>query len=241
MAAMTYFGHLNELRKHLWFSVGMLLVGFTVSLIFFNDIIAVLTAPLVAAADQTGGELYLTTIYESLLARIKVSLVSGLVFTLPLHISNLLFFIFPALTSREKRIASVVVFAGFALVVFSVYYGYLYLIPYSIRFLTGGDIVAEGTSFLLGFTKNVFYIVQIFVALIVIFQLPLLMILLISLKVITVRAAFQGGRYVVVGAFILSAVLTPPDIVSQVMTALPLIFLYYMGLLVARVFRVGER
>ena len=176
-----------------------------------------------------------------MLARIKVSLVSGLVFTLPVHISNLLFFIFPALSSREKRVASVVVFAGFALVVFSLYYGYLYLIPYSVQFLTTGGIVAEGTSFLLGFTKNVFYIVQIFVALIVIFQLPLLMFLLISLRVITVSAALKGGRYVVVGAFILSAILTPPDIVSQVMTALPLILLYYLVLLVARVFRMGEK
>ncbi len=241
MAAMTYFGHLNVLRKHLWFSVVVLLIGFSVSLIFFNDIIAVLTAPLAAVAEQTGEELYLTTIYESLLTRIRVSLVTGLVFTLPAHISNLLFFIFPALTSREKRIAAAVVVAGFVLVVFSLYYGYLYLIPFSIRFLTSGDIVAEGTSFLLGFTKNVMYIIQIFVALIVIFQLPLVMILLISLRVITVSAAFKGGRYVVVGAFVLSAILTPPDMVSQVMTALPLILLYYVGLLVARVFVRGAR
>jgi sec-independent protein translocase protein TatC len=75
----------------------------------------------------------------------------------------------------------------------------------------------------------------------VIFQLPLLLILLISLKVVSVESAFKYGRVVIVAAFILSAVLTPPDIVSQIMTALPLIFLYYTALLAAKIFRLGER
>lgn len=238
---MTFFEHLNTLRRHLWLSVLVALAGFVVCLFFFEYLIGILTAPLAAASGVTGGELYLTTVYEGFLARIKISLIAGVVLTLPFHISNALVFIFPALTAREKRILTVVVIAGFILIVGSLYYGYTFLIPFSVQFLTGERIITEGASFLLGFTRNIFYIVQVFAAMIVIFQLPLLMILLISLRIVSVKSALRGGRYVVVAAFILSAVLTPPDIVSQVMTALPLIVLYYLGLLAAGIFRLGER
>jgi sec-independent protein translocase protein TatC len=238
---MTFFDHLNTLRKHLWFSVVVVLLGFGVSMYFYDQLVAILTSPLAASAGNTGGELYLTTVYEGFLARIKISFIAGFVLTLPLHINNLLVFIFPALTSREKRIASIVVFSGFFLIVLSLYYGYRFLIPISIRFLTGSSFIVEGTSYLLGFTRNIFYIVQFFAAVIVIFQLPLLMILLISLNLISVQSAFKGGRYVIVAAMVLSAILTPPDGVSQVMTALPLVFLYYLALLVARIFRLGVR
>ena len=238
---MTFFDHLTTLRRHLWFSVAIALAGFVVSLFFFEYLIEMLTAPLAAAAEVTGGELYLTTVYEGFLARIRISLIAGVVLTLPFHISNALIFIFPALTSREKRIITVVVLAGFVLIVGSLYYGYTFLIPFSVQFLTGERVITEGASFLLGFTRNVFYIVQVFAAVIVIFQLPLLMILLISLRIVSVKSALRGGRYVVLAAFILSAILTPPDVVSQVMTALPLIALYYIGLLAAGIFRLGER
>jgi sec-independent protein translocase protein TatC len=238
---MTFFDHLNSLRRHLWISVAAALAGFAVSLFFFDDLIGILTAPLSAAAESTGGQLYLTTVYEGFLARIKISLIAGIVLTLPVHIYNALVFVFPALTPREKRIVSIVVISGFIFIVASLYYGYIFLIPFSVKFLTGDRIITEGASFLLGFTKNIFYIVQVFTALIVIFQLPLLMLLLISLRIVSVKTAFRGGRYIIVAAFILSAVLTPPDIVSQIMTALPLIFLYYIGLLTAGLFRLGER
>lgn len=200
---------------------------------FYEQLVGILTSPLAASAGDTGGALYLTTVYEGFLARIKISLIAGFVHTLPLHINNLLVVIFPALTSREKRIASIVVFSGFVLTVLSLYYGY--------RFLTGSSFVVEGTSYLLGFTRNIFYIVQFFTAVIMIFQLPLLMIPLISLNLISVKSAFKGGRYVIVAAMVLSAILTPPDVVSQVMITLPLVLLYYLGLLVARIFRLGGR
>jgi len=239
--SMTFFDHLDTLRRHLWFSAVVALLGFAGSMVVFDNLIEILTAPLAAAADVTGGELYLTTVYEGFLARIKISLVAGLVLTLPIHIPNALFFIFPALSSREKRIVVIAVVVGFLLIAGSLYYGYTVLIPFSVQFLTGERIITEGASFLLGFTKNIFYIVQLLAAVIVIFQLPLVMVLLISLEVVSVRSALRGGRYVAVAAFIVSAVLTPPDVVSQVMTALPLILLYYVGVLAAGLFRLGGR
>ena len=237
---MTFFEHLNTLRKHLWVSVILFLIGFGLSIYFYDIIIEALTVPLEAAAEQTGSQLYLTTVYEGFLARIKISLISGLVITLPFHIINLLTFIFPALTIKEKRITTVTLVCGFILILLSLYYGYKFLIPFSIRFLTGSSFMIKDTSFLLGFTTNAFYLIQFFAAVIVVFQLPLILILLIILKIISVRTAFTNGRYVVVASFILSAVLTPPDIVSQIMTALPLILLYYLALATAKVFRLGE-
>jgi sec-independent protein translocase protein TatC len=237
---MTFFEHLDSLRKQLWLSVIILLLGFGISLYFYNIIIELLTAPLKAAVEYTGSRLYLTTVYEGFMARIKIALISGLVLTLPLHLINLLTFIFPALTSRERKITAGVLTAGFVISILSLYYGYRYLIPFSINFLTGTGFSVGGTSFLLGFTKNIFYLIQFFTAVVIIFQLPLILILLISLRVITISSAFKSGRYIIVAAFILSAILTPPDIVSQIMTALPLILLYYLSLMIAKILRLGE-
>jgi sec-independent protein translocase protein TatC len=235
---MTFFDHLNTLRRHLWFSVIIFILGFGLSLYLYKNIINLLTAPLESTESSS---LYMTTVYEGFLARIRVSLIAGFIITMPVHIINLLIFIFPALRPKEKRTIIAIVLIGFVLTMISLYYAYSFLIPFSIQFLTGSSFMVKGTSFLLSFTKNVFYLVQFFAAVVVIFQLPLLLILLISLKVVSVESAFKYGRFVIVAAFILSAILTPPDIVSQIMTALPLIFLYYTALLAAKIFRLGER
>lgn len=236
---MTFFDHLNTLRRHLWFSVIVFLAGFGFSVYFFDFFINLLMHPLDSAAATTGGRLYMTAVYEGFLTRLKVSMITGLILSLPVHTVNFLLFLFPALTRKEKKLVSIVITAGFILIIISLYYGYRFLIPFSIGFLTGEGFMIEGTAFLLGFTKNIFYLIQFFMALVVIFQLPLLMILLISLKLVSVSSAFKNGRYVIVAAFVLSAVLTPPDVISQVMTALPLIFLYYLALLTAKILRLG--
>ena len=197
--------------------------------------------PLKSSLSGTDSRLYLTAVYEGLLTKIRIAFNAGIFLTLPVHIINLLMFLFPAFTSREKKLAAFAVFSGFLLTAAALVYGYKYLIPLSITFMTGSRMVTEGTFFLLKFTDNIFYLIQFVTALVVIFQLPVLVILLAGLNIISVKSAFLSGRYVILAAFILSAVLTPPDYVSQIMTALPLILLYYLSLLTAWIIYPGRR
>ena len=238
---MTFFEHANILRKHLWFSVIIIIIGFTVSLVFYDHLITILITPLKSASTDFDSRLYLTTVYEGLMARIRISLTAGIFLTLPVHIINFMIFLFPALTVKEKKTAASVIASGFILTLVSLIYSFRYLVPFSIAYMTGSGMVTEGTSFLLGFTGNIFYLIQFITAVVVIFQIPLIVFLLISLKIISVKSAFTSGRYMILSAFVLSAVLTPPDYVSQIMTAVPLIFLYYLSLLIAKLLHLGAR
>ena len=238
---MTFFDHVNVLRKHLWFSVIVTVLGFAFSLFIYDYLIRILLIPLKASLPGTEGRFYLTTVYEGLMTKFRIAFNTGIFITFPLHIINLLVFLFPALSSGEKRIASLSVVSGFLLTAAGLVYGYRYLIPLSVTFMTGSSIVTEGTSFLLRFSDNIFYLIQFVTAVIVIFQLPILIILLTGLNILSVRSAFRAGRLIILFSFILSAVLTPPDYVSQIMTALPLILLYYLSLLTAWIIFPGRR
>ena len=238
---MTFFEHADILRKHLWFSVIIILIGFTVSLVFYDRLISVILMPLKSASTGFDSRLYLTTVYEGLMTRIRISFTAGIFLTLPVHVLNFMIFLFPALTVKEKKTAAAVIITGFILTLVSLTYSFRYLVPFSIAYMTGSRMVTEGTSFLLGFTGNIFYLIQFITAVVVIFQIPLIVFLLISLKIISVKSAFLSGRYMILSAFVLSAVLTPPDYVSQIMTAIPLIFLYYLSLLIAKLLHLGVR
>ena len=238
---MTFFDHVNVLRKHLWASVSVIILGFALSFIFYDYLIEILLIPLESSLSGADSRLYITAVYEGILTKFRISFSAGIFLTLPFHIINFLLFLIPALTRREKKIAAASILSVFILTVAALVYGYRYLIPLSIAFMTGSSIVTEGTFFLLRFSDNIFYLIQFITALVVVFQLPLLVILLTGLNIMSVKSAFRSGKYMILAAFILSAILTPPDYVSQVMTALPLILLYYLSLLTAWIIYPGRR
>lgn len=239
---MTFLEHLSELRRRLIYSLLAILAGGVACFILYDPIVEFLEAPLKAVAGP-GNEafLFVGTVFEAFMAKFKVSLYAGFAATLPFHLFNAAAFVFPGLSPGERRVVAWSLAASAALIAAGFYFGYYRLIPAMIEVLTSPAFLPGRVDFLLGFERNVFLVIGFIAAVLAAFQLPLLLLALLALNVLSRRSVLKASRYVVVGIFILAAIITPsPDMISQLMLAVPLIALYFLAILAAKVLRLGE-
>lgn len=239
---MPFVEHLRELRGRLIVSMVVILCAAVVSYIFFDHIVEFLSRPFrgieaLAIQDEI---LFVNSIFEGFLVRLKVSVLAGVVLSLPLHVFNIIGFVLPGLTPGERRVILTSLVASFCLIVASFYYGYFSVIPISIGFLSGAGFVPENVGLLLNYGQNIFVIFQFLMITVILFQVPIVLELLLIMNVLSRKALLSASRFIVVGIFVLSAIVTPPDFVSQISLALPLVGLFFLTILVARVFRFGE-
>ena len=224
--------HLAELRRRVLYSVLALLVGSAVAFVFFREIIELLVLP-ARDLETGGGELVFTEVTELLTTSIKVSMVGGFILALPVILYHVVMFVAPGLTGREKRYLLGFLPAAFAAFVGGVAFGYFVLTPPALHFLlTFGDGVA--TPFI-----RISNIVNLMVRLLfwmgLAFETPLVMYLLAQLGVVNARTLSRFRRFWVVVAFLLGAIITPTfDPVNQALVAVPLLVLYELGVLLAR-------
>lgn len=238
---MPLLSHLNELRRCLVISGIALFAGFITALLLYDFIMDFLFAPLLQLTTSSDGEvLFINTIAEGFLVRLKISALAGFVLSLPVHVFNILRFIFPGLLKKEKQIISAALISSFILITGSFYYSYYTIIPVSIAFLTGKGFIPENTGMLLSLSGNIFYILQFMLMAVIVFQLPIVLEMLMILNIVKRNTLFKLGKYLVVVFFILSALISPPDFVSQVGLALPMTALFYLTILVAKIFKFGE-
>lgn len=239
---MSFLDHLRELRRRIIVSMIAVLCTAVVSYIFFDYLVAFLFQPFREIDTLASREeiLFMNTIFEGFLVRLKVAIVAGVVFSLPLHVFNALRFVLPGLTAREKRIILVSLVASFCLIVLSFYYGYFTVIPISIGFLSSSGFIPADVGILLNYGRNIFIIFQFLLITVILFQLPIILEILMIMNVLSRRALLKASRFIVVAIFILSAILTPPDFVSQISLALPLVGLFFLTILIARIFNFGK-
>jgi len=240
--SMPLLDHLRELRMRLIVSVIGLTCTTVVAFILYDYIIEFLYNPFTVLKGDMPDKnvLFVNTIFEGFIIKIKVSVLAGLIFSLPLHLYNIVKFIFPGLTSKEKKVIIISLISSFFLIGFSAYYSYYKIIPISIRFLTNQGFIPENVGLLLNFGRNIFYIFQFIFATLIVFQIPILLEVLMVMDIVQRKTLLKIAKFVVIGIFVLSAALTPPDPVSQISVALPLILLYFITILIAKVFRFGE-
>ncbi|UCF97992.1 MAG: twin-arginine translocase subunit TatC [Spirochaetaceae bacterium] len=241
-AEMSFLDHLRELRKRIIVSMIAILCAAIVSYIFFEYIVSFLFNPFreIEALSIRDEILFINTIFEGFLVRLKVAILSGIVFSLPVHVFNLIRFVLPGLTGKEKKVILISLIVSFCLIVFSFYYGYFKVIPISIGFLSSSGFVPEDVGLLLNYGKNIFVIFQFLMITVILFQLPIILEILMIMNVLSRKALLKASRFIVVGIFVLSAIVTPPDFVSQVSLALPLVGLFFLTILVARIFNFGK-
>ena len=238
---MTFWGHLKELRKRLLISALGVLIGSIIAFIFFQFIIGALFRPFEGIdAARSQGQLFINTIFEGFVTKLKLSILTGLVISFPVHLFNAICFIFPGLRRREKRITIIGLSVSFVLIVFSFYYSYSKIVPISVRFLTSKNFIPDQVGLLLNYSKNIFYVVQFLFITLVVFQVPIVLEILMITNVITRKKLLKSSRYIMIGIVGLSALLTPPDFISQVSLATPLIVLFFLTILVAKIFKFGE-
>jgi sec-independent protein translocase protein TatC len=226
--------HLEELRKRLLVSVVVTVITTAVAFVFYKQIIRLLLRPadLEAAADGGPGLVFIE-VTEMVAVTMKVSLVSGLVLAFPIVLYQVIMFVAPGLTSREKRYlfafmpAVVLAFAA------GVSFGYFVLIPPAISFLVGWGSDIATPMIRIGNYVNVMVMLLFWMG--VVFETPIVMFLLAKLGIVSWRGFARWRKYWVVVAFILGALITPTfDPMNQSLVAVPLIVLYELGIWLAR-------
>ena len=226
--------HLEELRKRLLVSVVVTVITTAVAFVFYKQIIRLLLRPadLEAAADGGPGLVFIE-VTEMVAVTMKVSLVSGLVLAFPIVLYQVIMFVAPGLTSREKRYlfafmpAVVLAFAA------GVSFGYFILIPPAISFLVGWGSDIATPMIRIGNYVNVMVMLLFWMG--VVFETPIVMFLLAKLGIVSWRGFARWRKYWVVVAFILGALITPTfDPMNQSLVAVPLIVLYELGIWLAR-------
>ena len=239
---MSFVDHLRELRRRIIVSMIAILCASVVSYIFFDYIVAFLFEPFreIESLSIRDEILFINTIFEGFLVRLKVAILAGIVFSLPIHVFNIIKFVLPGLTAGEKKVIIISLIVSFCLIVFSFYYGYFNVIPISIGFLSSSGFIPDDVGLLLNYGKNIFVIFQFLMITVILFQLPIILEILMIMNVLNRRALLKASRFIVVGIFVLSAIVTPPDFISQVSIALPLIGLFFLTILIARVFNFGK-
>ena len=233
--------HLEELRKRLAISVIVLVATTVVSFVFYKQIIRLLLRP----ADDFGpaivGEsgLVFVEITEMLAATLKVSMMAGFMLAFPVILYQVIMFVAPGLTPKERRYLLTFLPGVMLAFVAGVAFGYFVLIPPALNFLlTWGDDIATP---LIRIGNYVNVVVMLLFWMGVVFETPVVMFILAKLRIVSWRGFARWRRHWVVVAFILGALITPTfDPINQSLVALPLIVLYELGIWLARLVARGR-
>lgn len=222
--------HLLELRRRLLWAMGALALCFALCLYFARPIFAFLVQPLVRAGQ---GKIIYTQIFEAFFVEIKVAFFAALMLAFPVIANQLWQFVAPGLYKQEKRALLPFLLATPALFLLGAALAYYVAVPVALHFLLGfqGDLGGIQQEALPAVGNYLSFIMQFLFGFGLAFLLPVLLMLLERAGIVT-RAQLKGARrYAIVGAFAIAAVLTPPDIGSQLLLAIPLVILYELALI----------
>ena len=229
----SFMSHLIELRTRLLRAVVAVLVVFVVLFIYpgASIIYDLLAAPMLASLPE-GTRMIATGVITPFMVPVKVTMMAAFVISLPIVLYQAWAFVAPGLYKHEQRLAlplivssSLLFMAGMAFCYFVVFKSvFSFIASFAPQSITPAPDIEAYLSF----------VMTMFLAFGVTFEVPVAVVLLVRMGIVTVQKLKDIRGYVVVGAFVIAAVVTPPDVVSQFMLAVPLCVLYEVGLLVAR-------
>jgi sec-independent protein translocase protein TatC len=227
---MPLLDHLIELRSRLLWSFLALAVAFGVCFYFAKPIFAVLVQPLLAAGQ---GKIIYTDIFEAFFVEVKVAFFSATMVAFPVFATQLWRFVAPGLYRNEKR--AFLPFLAMTPILFGMGASMAYFVamPVALSFLLGfqGDVGGVTQEALPGVGNYLSFVTTFIFGFGVAFLLPVLLMLLERAGIVTREQLIGGRRYAIVGAFAIAAVLTPPDVVSQLLLAIPLCLLYEFAII----------
>ena len=238
---MTVLDHINELRRRLLVSISAFLVCAVVALVFYKNLIGLFTTQFESLQNGLGAKLFANSIAEGFLVQLKTAGMFGLIFSLPVHVVNLVQFIFPAMDAKYHKVVVAGLVCSFFLAAFGAYIAYFRIIPFSIQFLTNQVFIPNQVGVLLNFQQSIDYVLSFLLWTIITFQAPIVLEILMAFGVLKRKALIHASRYAIVGIVTLAAIVTPSvDPVSQLSIAAPLVVLYFLAILVAKVFGWGK-
>ena len=226
--------HLLELRRRLMWTIGGLLLCFLALMPFAQQLYTFVAQPLMATLPA-GTSMIATDVIAPFFVPVKVTLMAAFLLSLPHTLYQVWAFIAPALYQNEKRLVLPLVLSSVLLFFAGMAFAYFLVFPLIFKFLAG--VTPVGVNMATDIDKYLSFILGMFVAFGATFEVPVVVVLLNRMGVVSLAQLRQARPYVIVGAFVLAAVITPPDVISQVLLAVPLIILYEAGLWFCRFIR----
>lgn len=227
----TLIEHLVELRTRIIRASLAVLVVFVVLFPWARDWYALLAEPMIAALPQ-GGQMIATDVVGVFLVPVKVTLMLAFLIALPVVLWQAWAFIAPGLYQHEKSLVVPLMVASLAL--FATGMGFAYFVVFPSVFTFMAAIAPDGVAWMTDIDKYLSFVLTTFLAFGITFEVPVVVIVLVRMGIVSLDKLRAWRPYVIVGAFVIGAIFTPPDIMSQVLLAVPLWLLYELGLVLAQ-------
>ena len=227
----SFISHLIELRNRLLKIVLGFVLTFFCLFPFANKIYALLAAPMLAKLPA-GGQMIATAVTTPFFVPMKVAMMAAFVISLPHTLYQGWAFIAPGLYENEKKLMLPVIFASTVLFMCGMAFAYFAVFPTVFGFIAGS--APEGVAVMTDIAEYLDFVMTLFMAFGLAFEVPIAVVLIARFGWVTIAQLKEARSYVIVGAFILGAIFTPPDIISQFMLAVPLWLLYEAGVVVAQ-------
>jgi sec-independent protein translocase protein TatC len=223
--------HLIELRARLLRAVAGLVLLFVALLPFANRLYAWLAQPLLQKLPK-GGQLIAVDVASPFFAPVKLTFFVALVVAMPWLLYQLWSFVAPGLYKRERRLAVPLLASALMLFYAGCAFAYFLVLPAVFTFLN--KVTPQGVAMMTDINAYLDFVLVVFLAFGASFELPVALVILVLLGWVTPRQLSQWRGYAIVGIFVVAAVITPPDVVSQLLLAVPMILLYEAGIIAAR-------
>jgi sec-independent protein translocase protein TatC len=229
-APETFISHLIELRDRLLRSILAVALVFLCLFPWAGDIYALIAKPMLKALPQ-GGQMIATEVTTPFFVPMKVTMMAAFVIALPFILYQLWAFVAPGLYANERRLIGPLIIASTLLFLCGMSFAYFLVFPVVFGFIIG--IAPQGVAVMTDIGKYLDFVLTMFVAFGITFEVPVAVVLLVKIGVVSIAQLKQVRPYAIVGAFIIGAIFTPPDVVSHIMLAVPLWLLYELGIVVA--------
>jgi sec-independent protein translocase protein TatC len=232
LAEGTLISHLLELRNRLMYAFGVVLVAFIPCAYFSNDIFEWIERPLQAQLPK-GATLIATSITSPFTTPFKLAFIVALLIAMPYVLYQLWSFVAPGLYRREKRFARPLLLSAILLFYCGAAFAYFVVFPIMFKFFI--STLPNGVQMMADITNYMDFVLVMLLAFGVAFEVPVAVVLLVATGLVGVEKLTSIRGYVVIAIFVIAAILTPPDAISQTIMAVPMYLLYEGGIIFARI------
>ncbi len=229
-AELPFLAHLVELRQRLLRAVAAVMVLFLIGLPFAKRTFALLAQPLIDKMPA-GTQMIAIEVASPFMTPLKLTFFAAVIVAMPYLLYQAWAFVAPGLYKHERRLALPLLFSSVALFYLGCAFAYFLVLPAVFGFLQA--VAPVGVAVMTDISQYLDFVLVLFLAFGLCFEVPVAVVILVLLGWVTTPQLREARGYVVVGAFIVAAVLTPPDVVSQLLLAIPMCFLYEIGIIAA--------
>ena len=225
--------HLEELRKRLIICFIAVIIGFCLSYGFKEKLFKILTSPLTTIM-QAQDKMIFTGLPEAFFTYLKVSFLSGLILAAPVLIYQFWMFVAPGLYMKEKRLMLPIVVISTFFFIAGAFFGYFIVFPYGFRFFLG--FATDTIRPFISMREYLSFSSKLLLAFGLVFELPVIITFLAKIGLVSVEFLKKNRKYALLLFFVGAAIITPPDVVTQILMALPLMVLYEISIISAKFF-----